>query len=94
MHKAIQRCRDNLRLFINLLKHKVGIIAFTDHILGDITQLNRTLHDLVVFITNDHTAALNFNPVPIFQITKLVGQRGQSIGIASQIHLAVAITNR
>ncbi len=88
-----QRLRDHGRLFENLLLHEVVEIALLDRRRGRARGLHRPLYNHARGIVDDRLVAGDRDPVALFEIGNLLGQRGECQCVRAEEGLALAIAH-
>ncbi len=91
---ARQGVADDFRLLVNLLGHEVAIIRLVDQRRRSAVLDRVAMHDRVVLVVDDGAAARQHDPVAILEVSDGVGERAERDGVRTEIHLALAITDR
>src|SRR6516225_5634064 len=84
---------DDLRLLVDLLRHKMAEIAFIDQ-QRTRHSLDRGPHDFIAIeIEKLGLLAGQDGPIAVFKIGNRIGKRRERDGVRAKIHFALAMTN-
>ena len=89
-----ERVADDFRLLVNFLGHEVAMVALVDEERRGIRFEHRALDRMAGGVMNLGAAAMDDNPVAIFQIADRIRERSERDGVGAEEHLAVAVADR
>ena len=89
-----ERPADDLRLLVDLLVHKMTVVAFLGEQGSGRVALDPPFDQLVRRVADVSAVATNDNPVALLEIGDAVGERCERERIGAEIHFAFAIANR
>jgi hypothetical protein len=89
-----ERMADDFRLLVDLLGHKVPVIAFLGEQTSSPAALDAAVDRLARRVADVSAFATDDDPVAFLEIGDAVGERGERQRIRAEIHCAVAIADR
>ncbi len=91
---AGQRVSDHLRLFVDFLGHEVAIVRLIDQRGRSAMLDDLAVNDGVAVVVDGRAVVRQNSPVTVFEIADRIGERPERNRVRSQIHFAVAISDR
>ena len=90
MRKSIA---DHLGLFVNLLCHKVTIVALVDQECRSDRLLHRARNLLATGVTHLDAFTTDHRQIAFFQVANLIGEWREGDRVGAEIHLAFAVAD-
>ncbi len=88
-----ERVADHFRLFVDFLGHEVLVVALVDQLRRRRRLDYRPFDRVAGFVADLDAFVRHHRPVAVFQVTDLVGERGERDRIGAEKHFAFAVTD-